>query len=341
MPHFLSISIVSCTYNFNSSIFKESLESIKLQKYPKNLIEHIVMDGGSKDGTIQLAKSYGCLVITRPDLQNCPQVRMNLGIGYARNKLILILEPDNILVGDDWFLKMIEPFLKKKNVFCSFSMYGGYKKTLPLLTRYCALFGTSDPVLYYLRKTEKIRRDEKKYNKGELVMETDNFLVVKFTKDNLPTLGDNGQMFLKSAFEKISKKPEFFTHTDAVSEMLEAGYDTFGVVKNEVIHVTHAKISAFVKQRVKIKEEWTNKKGQWRKYHVFNWRSKTDLFHMVQYILYSSTIILPLLSSLKGFLKIHDYAWFLHPILCLLMLVGYGYSEVKFFVKRGREYVIQ
>ena len=47
-----SISILTITYNPNPKVFRKVLDSIKNQDYPKHLIEHIVVDGGSKKNKI-------------------------------------------------------------------------------------------------------------------------------------------------------------------------------------------------------------------------------------------------------------------------------------------------
>jgi len=62
-----SISIITTCFNSNLALFRQVLLTIDQQKYPKYLIEHIVMDGGSKNGAIELAREFGCKVIVRKD----------------------------------------------------------------------------------------------------------------------------------------------------------------------------------------------------------------------------------------------------------------------------------
>ena len=56
---YFKVSIVSCCYNPDLEIFEKMLNAIKRQTYPKKLIEHLVMDGGSTNGAEKLAKKYG------------------------------------------------------------------------------------------------------------------------------------------------------------------------------------------------------------------------------------------------------------------------------------------
>lgn len=331
------ITVYTGTLNANLNVFKQSLESLKYQNYPKNHIEHIVMDGGSTNGTVDLAKKYNCKIIIRKDLQDessNAQARPALAYLRAKGELILVLESDNILPSKYWLMQMVQPFVENKKIFCTYSAYNTYKKNMSLTTRYSALFGTPEPTLYYLHKTEKIRMDQVEYNKGEIIKRTNKYDVVKFNKNNLPTLGDNGHMFLKKAMVKVIKNPEDYTHTDAFMQMFELGYDTFGVVKNSIIHTMNPKIFSLVKRRVDVKKVFYDGRRGKRKYLVYNPNSIQDKINLFKYIIFSITFIVPFFEALRGYMKIREKAWFLHPVMCFLMVVGYGVSEIQWFVKK-------
>ncbi len=332
-----TITIYTGTLNANLNVFKQSLDSLKIQNYPQEKIEHIVMDGGSANGTIELAREYGCEVIVRKDLQlesANAQARPALAFLKAKGDLILVLESDNILTSSSWLLDMVAPFLENKNIFCTYSAFNAYKRTMSLTTKYCALFGLPDPVVYYLHKSEKIRMDQKKYDKGEIIKETKKYFIVKFINNTLPTLGDNGHMFLRKAMLKVIKDPNDFTHTDAFMEMLHLGYDTVGVVKNSVIHIVNPNILTFIKRRVTVKYIFYDGRRGKRKYLVYNPNSMQDRVNLLKTIIFSLTFIYPLFESIRGFMKIRERAWFLHPIMCFLMVMGYGISEIKWFIKK-------
>ncbi len=154
-----SLSIITNCYNPDLSIFALSLRSIDEQAYPKNLIEHIVMDAGSTNGAVELAKKYNCKVLPRPDLLLKSQERMSLAIKRAKGELVFIFETDNILVGNNNLRQLVQPLVENNKIWCTFSFKNGYYKNMPALTRYFALLGTNDCFLYYLNKTEKISHD--------------------------------------------------------------------------------------------------------------------------------------------------------------------------------------
>ena len=56
----MNISIIIPTYNSENYIFK-CLASIKKQKYNKKK-EILIIDGGSKDNTIKIAKKFNCKI---------------------------------------------------------------------------------------------------------------------------------------------------------------------------------------------------------------------------------------------------------------------------------------
>lgn len=322
-----SITIFTGTYNPNLTLFRRVLESIKSQKYPGK-IEHIVYDGGSTNTATKLAISYGCTVLNFEPSADEGSNRLYASLKKATGDLTVTVESDNILPDDHWLYDMVLPF-QEPRVFSTYSAYNTFEKNLDILTKYFALLGSPDPTLYYLGKSDKIRMDKRRYDKGQIIKETSNHYVVRFTKETQPVMGDNGFMIRTAVMRKIVRKNRPFYHTDGYAELLDMGYDTVGVVKNSIIHVSRPNIIEQVKRRVDVKIHFTDEmKGQ-RKYLVYNPASEKDRKNLLKYIFFTLTLIQPLYVSIRGFIKIREAAWFLHPLMCLLMVFGYGYSEVR------------
>ena len=60
----MKISIITVTYNAEATI-ERTLQSVAEQTYTD--IEHIVMDGASKDKTVEIAQRYNTIVVSEPD----------------------------------------------------------------------------------------------------------------------------------------------------------------------------------------------------------------------------------------------------------------------------------
>lgn len=94
-----TVSVITVVWNANSSgradKLKQSIASVAAQDYPN--IEHIVIDGASTDGTLDVLRPYAedgrINLISEPD--NGIYDAMNKGIARARGKYIAFLNSDD------------------------------------------------------------------------------------------------------------------------------------------------------------------------------------------------------------------------------------------------------
>ena len=85
------ISVVTPSFNSIHTI-RETIESVRSQDYPN--WEHIIIDGGSKDGTVELLKEYPHLIwVSEKDEGHYHA--MNKGILRATGEIINILNTDD------------------------------------------------------------------------------------------------------------------------------------------------------------------------------------------------------------------------------------------------------
>lgn len=112
------VSIVTITFNLiknnRDKTIIECLDSVKNQSYPN--IEHLIIDGGSTDGTLELIKSY--------DTENKLKIysekdegiydAMNKGIEKASGKYIVFLNSDDFYCRDNAILEAVELLEKKE-----------------------------------------------------------------------------------------------------------------------------------------------------------------------------------------------------------------------------------
>jgi glycosyltransferase involved in cell wall biosynthesis len=101
------LSIVTATYNSAETV-RDTLESVRQQTFRD--FEHIIVDGGSTDGTIDILKEYGPSIrwISEPDRGIYDA--MNKGIAMSRGCWIHLLNSDDFYVSND-VLKQIVPRL--------------------------------------------------------------------------------------------------------------------------------------------------------------------------------------------------------------------------------------
>jgi len=91
-----TISVVTPAMNMVAYV-DHSLRSVLDQRYPK--LEYVVMDGGSKDGTAEVIKSYAPLLLhseSGPDGGQAAAI--NAGFSYTRGELMGWLNADDLLL---------------------------------------------------------------------------------------------------------------------------------------------------------------------------------------------------------------------------------------------------
>ena len=97
----IKISIITVVFNRVSTI-SDALNSVRAQTYPSNLLEHVIVDGASTDGTLDILRSYsseGSRLISEPD--KGIYHALNKGFGIATGEVIGIMHSDDFYADDN------------------------------------------------------------------------------------------------------------------------------------------------------------------------------------------------------------------------------------------------
>ncbi len=114
----MKLSIITVCFNAEKTIEK-TFQSVLDQNINSN-IEHLIIDGASKDQTLVLAKAYQekspypVKIFSEPDKGLYDA--MNKGIQKAAGEFIHFLNADDVYAGND-VLSLIKPYLKGPSVF--------------------------------------------------------------------------------------------------------------------------------------------------------------------------------------------------------------------------------
>jgi len=322
-----SVSILTMSYNPELGLFEEFLKRIKLQDYPRAKIEHLIMDGGSANGAIELARKYGVKVHSDSKLKDEISMRQSMLLHGAKNDIVVWLETDNLFIDKTALRKLVRPFVENDDVIASYSFHYSYNPKLAFLDRYCALMGLSDPIVHYLGKADRRPWFEKRANYPK-VEDRKTYSIIQFDENNLPTVGDNGFLARRKILLKAKTSPAYFFHTDVFFDLLGKGYNKYAAVYDTSIeHVIRSDFLKLIRRRIEYMErdaQPTMLKN--RRYQIFDPKRRKDKINLVLFGIFTFTLIQPLLVSLRGYLKIRDRAWFAHILMCWLFLIYYGRS---------------
>jgi len=327
MPQKLpTVTFVTPTLNSISTI-RECIESVNNLDYPKNLVRMFIMDDGSRDGTLSIAKRYPfCKVFNLKT--SGPEEATAIGYNLATSKYVVNFPSDNVIPVKNWLDIMLEPLEKNARITASETLRYTYRKHDKPLNKYFALFGMNDPVAHYLKKRDRSSYFENTWHLNSPVIDRGGYYETMFKEDNLPTVGANGFIIRTKIVQKVTKNPKKFSHIDSCVDLLRLGHNKYAFVKTTIWHKTGETLSNYFYKRRKYALELYFKKRTMRRFHLYN--PRTDTVKLILFIIFSLTFIQPLFESLRGYRKVKDSAWFLHPIICFVITINYLYTVALF-----------
>src|SRR5207249_3055284 len=100
---------------------------------------------GSTDRTLDILERYRVdAVVPNPGITG--ETARAILIPLASMELILSIDSDNYLVGDDWIRRMVRPLQEDESIFASEPIRWNYVRADPPINRYFSLSGINDPV---------------------------------------------------------------------------------------------------------------------------------------------------------------------------------------------------
>ena len=107
----MKVSIITCTYNSAATI-ADTIKSVNAQTYPN--IEHIIVDGLSKDNTLEIVKQYAReRQIIKSEKDNGIYDAFNKGIRMATGDIIGVLNSDDFFTSNNIIEQVVNAFDKE------------------------------------------------------------------------------------------------------------------------------------------------------------------------------------------------------------------------------------
>jgi glycosyltransferase involved in cell wall biosynthesis len=314
-----SVSVVMATYNSIRTV-EAALKSLREQDYDQKKIEILVADGGSKDGTIKVIQRYRARLI--PERTGSPEKAKAIALKQAKNELVLFFQSDNVLPNKGWLRTMVRVLEKEPDLVGVYPWRYAWRKQDSSLNRYFALMGANDPVARFLGRADRQSYHSNHWRLSGEVTDKGEYFVVQFRPDNLPTLGDNGMLLRRKELMRAKVDEAHFFHIDVCWDLVNLGLNKFGVVKNTIIHDSGERFWPFIKKRYRyMKSLYLKELGKRRYVWGKTWQDKLKI---LAFVIYSVTLIGPLVEASWGFIKKPDLAWFWQPIMCFAMVIVYG-----------------
>ena len=331
MNNQIVFTFIMPTLNSEKTI-EQTLKSIVNQSFPKEKYEILVIDGGSTDRTIQIAESYGAIILKNE--QKIPETAKTIGIRQARGTYIILHDSDEVYPNTDQLQKRYEFFQHNPDVYCYLTNRlipgKGYGVSCAYLN--CV----SDPFSYIIYKNKgSIIENNRKY-----FIKNNNGNIYFYKEGDITPIGDGGSTTINLDKAKELFGDEVYTQDFAVSIFTQMVLKTGKVGCNEndsIIHNSTASLKSFLKKlrfRININLNNVEKSGySARAGHNQQLQRRKKIF-----CLYSLSIVLPLLDSIKLAIKHKHFSILLH-FFYTYYVCGVAVIEVfkkKFHIKGGQ-----
>ncbi len=296
---------------------KTCLDSISRQSYPKEKIRITIIDGGSKDSTLKIARDYGCEIFINEEMLAEPGVYN--GIKNSDCDLCCVLAVDNIIANDrDFFKVMVKPFLEQ-NVIGAFPAVI-FSENEPSVNKYVNY--RAEPFSEFIYgKACNVRTFEYIYN---IKYENKDYIIYDFQSNDFPLLAlAQGFMVDKKRFQNDLRIKYDDIHP--IINIIKSGEDIAYVQTAKIFHYQIMNIKSFIK-----KFQWRIKNNLNRERLGGTLRKKYRVKRYL-WLLYSISIILPIFYTLYQMIhtKKRFYAYHFITNTIILFLIPYTYVKLK------------
>lgn len=293
------------------------IESIRAQDYPAELVEIVVVDGLSDDGTQEYAKSAGCVVIDNP--RRLAEPGHLLGYAAATGEVLIIIAADNILHTRDFISRIVEPFADP-NVYAAVPRVISTRED-NLSKRYINEF--TDPFNHFLYGSAASPSTFGRAYRRKRA--TSSYIVYAF--DSLPLIAIAQGTTVRAG----APKREGWEEDDlgAIVDILRAGHDIAYVPGALIEHHTVEGLRNFVdKFGPRIAKKLDGSEHTFRK-RAAAW---TPARRVRAYLwpFYSISIVAPMVVACIGAIRDRRAIWLYHPVITFALGVEFWRRAVPY-----------
>ena len=319
-----SVSVVLPTFQ-NEATLPAALASLAMQRYDGE-VRVLCIDGGSSDRTREIAAEHGAEVIDNP-LRNEEEARA-LGLEAAGGDLVLLLDADNELVGEDWLARLVAAVGIAPDAVSADCLFHAWRPSDPPVTRLCALIGGTDPLAIDLGWADRWAHHRGRWTGFDVeVGEAGDVLLVRIDADRPPPMGSNGFLVEREPLAATQYRP--FVHSDVVGDLAEAGY-RFARVPQGVVHHYAPTVRLYARKAIRRARRTVSGEPPQRRGLSVGRRA------LAGRVLYAVTLAGPIRDAIRGNRVHPDRAWALLPLLYLITVGAYGIETVRGLIRKDQ-----
>ncbi len=303
-----TLSIVVPVYNVEA-LLDRFLTSLAKQTMSKDQIEVLILDGGSTDRTLEIAKSYNVTVIHNP--QKLAEPGVVLGFQKANGELVMVLAVDNIFPKTTAIQDLIDVF-KDKKIAGAFPKHDTAKDD-SIYSLYINTF--TDPFTHFVYGNAANARTFNRVYKT--IQHTDSYDIYNFQSASGYPLIALAQGFTVRKKYIRDRIHDAFDDVLVIYDLIKKNKSIAYVHSVSLYHYTIQNFQDFVrKQRRAVENAFVRNNAGITKRTQF--LTQGQKLRRYLFFPYSFTIISPLIQSVIQTVETGNSIWLLHPYMVFL-----------------------
>jgi glycosyltransferase involved in cell wall biosynthesis len=307
-----SFTFVLPVLNADGPALERALTSIRSQDYPRELVQIVVADGGSTDGTRTTVARYDARVVANPN--RLAEWGVKEGMLVAAGDVAVVFAADNELVGDDWLLRVAALFEADASLSAVFGRLVSGDDD-PALNKYVELI-QSEPLNWFLNRNLE-------WYLARAPKQTDGFAIFQVDPARPLVWGANGLAVRADAARPAWRREGYVADVDAFHAMIRAGHDRVAYLPAP--YCFHHQVASFGDMRRK----WLRNSRQ----HLVNQAASRDLDWVTvpgfrkRTLLWAVYSLFPPVSATDALIRAwrdRSAYWLYHPVATFLQAVTYA-----------------
>lgn len=307
---------------------RRCLGSIRAQAYPQALVEIIVLDGGCKDRTVEIAKEFEASVYPNPG--KLAEYGVQAGVAKATGDIVVVFAADNELASREWIHAAVKAF--EDSPGCA-AVWGPLCSGPddPPINRYFALI-QSDPMTFFMNKNlfHYLGHKDTEWKRDRFVFRVD---------PKRPLVwGANGLALKRELIAPVWAQAGYLGDNDAFQHMIERGHNEVAYIPALTTYHHHVgEVKDWIRKwKRNFSQHFLDKLETRNTNWVFveNFRAR-----LVLWLLYSTNPFISGPHSIYLSLRDKTPLWAYHPLLCFLQTFVYAYLMVM--TPKGRKTILK
>jgi len=312
------VSIIMPTLNA-ASLLENCLQSITSQNYPRDRYEILLADGGSKDGTQEVGRKFGALVIDDRASKNMEESK-RVALGQAKGEFILFVDADNELTHADYLELAVKALSENSQALGVEANYPPSAKMTSLCAYLTHHLHISDPLCWLMAVNPRLVARSGEVERWTLPEGSYSY-----------PLGANGFLFRRADLEAV-KADEKFQDTHVAMFLMHAGKREWLRIHGRGVH--HYYITTlwnFIQKRRRATVHFLRVQESM----PVNWMKEKPPVPLWLAGVYCVTFVGPLWHTLLGLVRDRDVRWLWHVPASIGSVLGAAWGVWTYRMNRG------